>query len=983
MKHKNFIRITLFFFTLLSLFLLSTCQKVPLNPYDEESVTEGYCTPLPTIEPLEGTYHKDISVSVTCTDEEAVIYYSLDESEPGTESSTYSSPIDISGDGTHTVVNVVAKSPEKNLSGVISASYTIEYLELLLQASGNGSVSPAGTVKVAQDGSLAITATPDSGFAFSHWSVPDGTGIDIADIYAESTTVIPTDTGGTIQANFDTGLSLTVTDDGHGSTTPSGEILVVQGMPRSISAEPDPGYRFKEWTIVSGSGASVEDEAAAETTITLTSGGVEIRADFELLEYSLTVGDDGLGTTNPSGVVTVQHGVPESITATADPGYQFYRWFVLNGNADFGDQYTSDTTVTLKDGNAEIQADFIALEADLTVDDDGNGSTTPSGTVNISQNVPYAISASPDSGYTFSHWTVEGGSGVTVADENTESTTVTLTDGDAAVRAHFIPVYTLTVSNDGNGTTEPSGSVQVTHGVSTDIGASASANYVFDSWSVESGTGVTIGDTGLQDTTVTLTSGDATIQANFLPEYTLTVTDDGDGTTSPSGNMTVVHGETTSITATPGTGSMFDQWSVTSGAADIDDPLSASTTVILESGDATVQADFVHWDEQKILSESGGEFGFSVSIAGNYAIVGNPTDDDNGNDAGAAYIYYRNQGGTDNWGMVKKLTAADGTVADQFGNAVSLSGDYALIGASHDDDNGLDSGSAYIFYRNQGGADNWGQVRKLVAGDGYIEDSFGDSVSLTVDYALIGAYGDDDNGTGSGSAYLFYRNQGGSDIWGELKKFTASDGASSDLYGQSVAIDGDYILIGSNADDDIEADSGSAYIYYRDEGGTDNWGEVKKITAGVPEAAERFAFSVDLSADYAVIGAYRADVGGTDSGAAYIFNRNQGGTDNWGQVTKITASDSAANDFFGISVATNGDYALVGAYANDDAGTSSGSVYIFYKDKGGMNNWGELSKITASNASSGDKFGWDVSITNGYAIIGANFTPAAYIFEED
>ena len=118
----------------------------------------------------------------------------------------------------------------------------------------------------------------------------------------------------------------------------------------------------------------------------------------------------------------------------------------------------------------------------------------------------------------------------------------------------------------------------------------------------------------------------------------------------------------------------------------------------------------------------------------------------------------------------KKLTAIDGLANDYFGYRVSISGDTAIVGAYGDDDRVADIGSAYIFSRDHGGADNWGQAKKLTASDGLASDYFGHSVSISGDTAIIGAYGDDDAGSSSGSAYIFSRDHGGAGNWGEVEK---------------------------------------------------------------------------------------------------------------------------------------------------------------------------------------------------------------------
>jgi hypothetical protein len=404
----------------------------------------------------------------------------------------------------------------------------------------------------------------------------------------------------------------------------------------------------------------------------------------------------------------------------------------------------------------------------------------------------------------------------------------------------------------------------------------------------------------------------------------------------------------------------------------------------------TLSAQVTDEQIQKILASDGAAgdgFGHSVSISGDYAILGAYYDDDNGSESGSAYIYYKDQGGTGNWGQVKKITASDGAADDYFGQSVSISGNYAIVGADGDDDNGSSSGSAYIYYKDQGGTGNWGQVKKITASDGTASDYFGVSVSLSGNYAIVGASADDDNGSFSGSAYIFYKDQGGTANWGEVKKITASDGAAGDNFGRSVSISANYAIVGSIYDNDNGSSSGSAYIFNKDQGGTGNWGEIKKIIASDGAAADWFGYPVSLSSDYAIIGAHGDDDNGNRSGSAYIFNKDQGGTANWGEIKKIIASDGAADDRFGQSVSISGNYAIVGADGDDDNGNATGSAYIFNNDQGGTANWGEVKKITASDGAADDYFGTWVNLSGNFAIVGADYDDAngtnsgsAYIF---
>ncbi len=245
-------------------------------------------------------------------------------------------------------------------------------------------------------------------------------------------------------------------------------------------------------------------------------------------------------------------------------------------------------------------------------------------------------------------------------------------------------------------------------------------------------------------------------------------------------------------------------------------------------------------------------FGQSVSIDGDYAIVGA-----NGNDdGGSAYIFKRS--GT-TWSQQAKLTASDAAQNDDFGTSVSISGDYAIVGAHANDDGGSYSGSAYIFVRS---GTNWTEQAKLTASDANGADEFGISVSIDGDYAIVGAYRDDDDGSDSGSAYIFVRS---GTNWTQQTKLTALDGGVGDVFGYSVSIDGDYAIVGSTGDDDDGSNSGSAYIFVRS--GT-TWTQQTKLTASDAAASDYFGDSVSFDGDYAIVGSSGIDDDGSVSGYA-------------------------------------------------------------------------------------------------------------------
>src|SRR6266849_2522128 len=229
------------------------------------------------------------------------------------------------------------------------------------------------------------------------------------------------------------------------------------------------------------------------------------------------------------------------------------------------------------------------------------------------------------------------------------------------------------------------------------------------------------------------------------------------------------------------------------------------------------------------------------------------------------------------------------------------------------------------------------QTKKLTASEAATNDRFGYSVATNGNTVVVGAYGKNSN---TGAAYIFERNQGGAENWGQVKKLTASDAAGGDDFGSSVSINGDTVVIGAWV---TNSNTGAAYIFERNQGGAENWGQVQKLTASDPAVYAYFGSSVSINGDTVVVGAY-----GKNPGRAYIFERNQGGAEHWGQVKDLTASDGVGGDQFGISVAIDGDTMVVGAWARN-LGTG-GAAYIFERNQNGVEGWGEVQKLTASDA---------------------------------
>ena len=251
-----------------------------------------------------------------------------------------------------------------------------------------------------------------------------------------------------------------------------------------------------------------------------------------------------------------------------------------------------------------------------------------------------------------------------------------------------------------------------------------------------------------------------------------------------------------------------------------------------------------------------------------------------------------------------KITASDGAADDQFGQSVAVGSGRIVVGAWSDDDAGSNSGSAYIFDLDGN------QIAKITASDGAIGDRFGYSVAVGSGRIVVGAWSDDDNGSTSGSAYIF-------DLDGnQIAKITASDGAANDQFGYSVAVGSGRIVVGAYGDDDAGSVSGSAYIFDLD------GNQIAKISSR-GGAGSRFGWSVAVGSGGIVVGAWSNDGAGAQSGSAHIFDLDGN------QIAKITASDSATNDQFGWSVAVGSGRIVVGARFDDDAGSSSGSAYTY------------------------------------------------------
>jgi len=316
-----------------------------------------------------------------------------------------------------------------------------------------------------------------------------------------------------------------------------------------------------------------------------------------------------------------------------------------------------------------------------------------------------------------------------------------------------------------------------------------------------------------------------------------------------------------------------------------------------------------------------------------------------------------------------KLTASDGESEEWFGQAVAACGDYVMIGAYRDDDNGERSGSAYVFKRT---AEGWKHQNKILAPDGQAGDYFGSAVSMSGDFAIIGADGYNER---RGAAYIFRRN---GEIWQQQAKLTAPDSQPYANFGRSVSIDGDYAVVGAWS-------AGSVYIFKRN---GQEW--IQQQTRLNVQS-----FSVSINEDRAIVGPEifrrsgenwipEADLtsivptlegsGASISGDYAIVNEFifELRPDGWQLQRELAPSDRAEDNMFGESVSISGDNAVIAARYDDDNGEDSGAAYIFSRTPVLYGTtWTQQTKLTAPDGEDGDYFGWRVSICGDYAVAGA------------
>jgi len=386
------------------------------------------------------------------------------------------------------------------------------------------------------------------------------------------------------------------------------------------------------------------------------------------------------------------------------------------------------------------------------------------------------------------------------------------------------------------------------------------------------------------------------------------------------------------------------------------------------------ELNYSEYPVSKITALDGTEedyFGTRVSIVQDTVLVGAMNHDySKMTDSGAAYIFKLTD--NNNWVQNTKLIHSELKPGDNFGTSVSLSNRYAIVGAPNDDESVIDTGSVYIFKKE---GEHWIFDQKIYPDDPKEGARFGISTAIFENILIVGTR----NFQESGSVYIFTKQCNG---WIQTQKILPNDPGINDVFGYSVGIFGDYMIVGSRFDDDKGTDSGSAYIFKNT---CDGWIQVEKLLANDGKEEDYFGGSVSITDGYAIVGTW---INGRNtneenySGAAYIFKNVDS---QWIQQAKLVDNQINVKAYFGCSVAISNKNAIIGAYFDNINGHSSGSAY-YYQLVG--NNWILKSKLTPVDAAIDQKYGSSVSISNNSFIVAAFYddskgtnSGSAYIYD--
>ena len=357
-----------------------------------------------------------------------------------------------------------------------------------------------------------------------------------------------------------------------------------------------------------------------------------------------------------------------------------------------------------------------------------------------------------------------------------------------------------------------------------------------------------------------------------------------------------------------------------------------------------------------------------------YAVAGAYGVSLNGTESGSVTIYQRVPDSGNTWIELKSFAPQTADTNDNFGRSVAISGDIVAVGAPGDEaTNGVVKGAVYLFQKDAGGINNWGQILRIVPEGLSNSAEFGYDVTLAGDRLAVGARYDRPQGIRSGSVYLFSRNAGGPDAWGQIARVFPQDVAAgtTSLFGRCVALSGDTLAVGAprnNSYPVTPTEEGAVYVFRRNEGGADNWGFVQKVVSSQTNLSEQFGYDLSLDGNIMAVGAplMQSDVGGV-----YIYERAVE-TNAWMEVGKLNRPTNTVLRF-GESLAVDSDLLLVGA-PHYVSGDNIGKAFLFRKSIQGDGGWSVVQQLDRPVGSTAGLFGGAVSLYGGYGAVGAPVT---------
>lgn len=391
--------------------------------------------------------------------------------------------------------------------------------------------------------------------------------------------------------------------------------------------------------------------------------------------------------------------------------------------------------------------------------------------------------------------------------------------------------------------------------------------------------------------------------------------------------------------------------------------LSLATSALAGSPpDEFVGRDFDIFDEIRPAAATNDRFGWSAAVVRGYAFVGALMRDPSVNTGGLA-LYRLPQVAGASWTFERFVDPPPPLGKSVYGRDVAADGEWLAVNNSIEcpDPGNSSDGVVHLFRRDLGGAGNWGLHATLCRTEtpGIEGGAMGDDLDLQGDLLIVGSdIADVDGESDSGAAYIFERHSGGVDNWGQVAALRRQTPAAQDRFGQSVGIFGDTAVVGApGAILSMENDVGVALIFQRNQGGANNWGFVKELRGGaVPAAGDDFGRSADVWDSVVVVGSRAV---ATD-GAAHIYYRDLGGANNWGELTQVTP-DAFVNTNFSHDLELRGHELMVGSLDN--------KVWVFQQDAGGDDQWSRVQLIEDLDPEA-EAFGRAVSFFNGYAIVG-------------